>query len=192
MPKGFKILTRKELAEKYRDDDSVFCKETKNLNLPLCGFSSYEGNLHVGDVVGVCIQSNNSIYCPYSLIDESDALKPSVKLVSGMPQTKDLKIEFIYCEEKLYRFKPIYEQFFKIIRVVGDSYSVKPVYIKDGLILQKRQNDSFCINKKVNISHISNREFVVKNYFEKFEMEAIHYNIDLSDNYVSTYKIEFF
>lgn len=174
MGKKFNILTRKELSKKLRMDPYYLLTldMVKNFNVPLRGFFDHEGPIPCGTIVGVVIQSPESESVPYKITTEPK-LKEGVTF--GPLDTENT----IACEQKVFRYKPIYEYFFKIIKIHDNtSYSIKPVFIDGTKGALKKADSHDCESfAMARTSHIASKDFVIRQYVTESKLSGI----DLED-----------
>lgn len=197
MTKGFVILTRKDLENKDRcptyqsfvlsEDDE------KTYNVPLKVFSSHHGPIPIGTVVGVVMRSKCSVSVPYVAHDYEDNICSDVKLVPELPKQPDSNNgKYVVYQQKYFRYFPVYEHFFRILKNHNNTtYTLTPVYLDGGKVLKKEFDCRFDSKIWIETSFIQNREFIMTEYLEKYDGKSKH-EIDLDDTYVSSWKVQDF
>lgn len=188
MAKGFDILTRKHLLKENYDIDSSLLSSTKDkfYNLPLRVFSAHQGPIPVGTVVGIVLKSKESRSVPFV----PNIIHSEIKLIPEQSGPNDG--ECIVYEQKYFRYFPVYEHFFRIIKNRNDTtYALKPVYLDGGKVLKKGFDCEFNSIIWINTSFVKNHEFVIEQYLQKYGGSGKH-DIDLDDNYVSASKVKSF
>ena len=202
MAKGFDILTRKHLAKERGlscEDKNVVIDfvlsstQVKLYDLPLKVFSSHQGPIPIGTVVGVILRSKESVSVPFVANDTGCNLFPDVKLVPEIPKRSEFDNgKYAIYEQKYHRYYPIYEHFFRIVKNHDDkTYALSPVYLDGGKVLKKELLNRTRDVTLVDTSLVQNDEFIIEEYLEKYDGKSKH-DVDLDDNYVSAYKVKQF